>query len=194
MALSEADVAAYWNANAAAWADHTRRGFDIHRLEVNNPAFFDLIGDISGLRVLDAGCGDGYHTRMLARMGARVTGVDISEAMLATARKEEGLEALGIRYEILSFTKLDPFGDASFDAVVSMMALMDCPDLEGSLTEFARVLRPNGMLAFSILHPCFMTRGFEWICDANQRRVALKVADYFDTSSEWVDRWHFATA
>ena len=131
---------------------------------------------------------------MLARIGARVTGVDISDAMLATARKEESLEPLGIRFENLSFTKLDPFGDASFDAVVSMMALMDCPDLEGSLTEFARVLRPGGMLAFSILHPCFMTRSFEWICDADQRRVALKVGDYFDTSSEWIDRWHFASA
>jgi len=179
MPLSEADGAAYWNANTAAWADHTRRGIDIHRLEVNNPAFFDLIGAISGLRVLDAGCGDGYHTRMLARMGARVTGVDISDAMLATGRKEEGLEPLGIRYENLSFTKLDPFGDLSFDAVVSMMALMDCPELEGSLTEFAHVLCPDGMLAFSILDPCFITRRLEWICDADQRRIALEVGDYF---------------
>ncbi|MGO9606335.1 MAG: class I SAM-dependent methyltransferase [Candidatus Binataceae bacterium] len=194
MTLSETEVAAYWNANAAAWADQVRRGFDVYREQVNNPTFFALIGNISDLRVPDAGCGDGFHTRTLARMGARVTGVDISEAMLATARKEEGEKPLGIRYEKLSFAKLDGFGDASFDVVVSTMALMDTPDLEGSLTEFARVLRPNGTLAFSILHPCFLTRAFGWILDAEDRRVALKVGDYFDISSDWIDRWHFSAA
>src|SRR5712692_10217541 len=109
MPLSESDVAAYWNANARAWSDHTQRGFDVHRLEVNNPAFFELVGDLSGLRVLDAGCGDGYHTQMLARMGARVTGVDISDAMLATAHEGEKQEPLGIHYELLSFTNLERF-------------------------------------------------------------------------------------
>lgn len=194
MPLSESDVAKYWNTNARAWADHTRRGFDVHRLEVNNPALFALIGDVNGLQVLDAGCGDGYHTRMLAGLGARVTGVDISEAMLAIAREEEHREPLGIRYERLSFAKLERFAEASFDAVVSMMALMDAPDLESSLAEFARVLRPDGMLAFSILHPCFLTRGFEWVREPGGRRTGLKVSDYFDTSSDWVDRWHFSAA
>ncbi|HEY6418931.1 MAG TPA: class I SAM-dependent methyltransferase [Candidatus Binataceae bacterium] len=194
MGLSESDVARYWNANAHAWVDHTRRGFDVHRLEVNNPAFFALIGDLSGRRVLDAGCGDGYHTRMLAHMGARIVGVDISDAMLATAREEENREPLGIRYEELSFAKLEGLADASFDAVVCMMALMDTPDLEGSLAEFARTLRPGGMFAFSILHPCFLTRGYEWVRDAGGRCTGLKNSDYFDMSSDWIDRWHFSAA
>lgn len=194
MTLSESEVAEYWNANAAPWSEHTRRGFDVHRMEVNNPAFFELIGDVNGLRVLDAGCGDGYHTRTLAKMGARMVGVDISDAMLATAREEERRAPLGIRYEQLSFAKLEGFDDASFDAVVSMMALMDAPDLAGSLASFARVLRSGGMFAFSVLHPCFMTRGFEWTRDADGRRTKLAVSNYFDTSSDWIDRWHFSTA
>jgi SAM-dependent methyltransferase len=194
MVLSESDVAKYWDANAGAWGDHTRRGFDVHRLEVNNPAFFALIGDLKDLQVLDAGCGDGYHTRTLARMGAHIVGVDISEAMLATALAEEHREPIGIRYQQLSFAKLDGFANASFDAVVSMMSMMDAPDLEGSLAEFARVLRPGGMFAFSVLHPCFLTRGYEWTRDAGGRRVKLAVSNYFDTSSDWIDRWHFSTA
>jgi SAM-dependent methyltransferase len=194
MPMSEADVAKYWNSNAATWNDHVRRGFDVYRLEMNNPSFFELIGDVSGRNVLDAGCGDGYNTRLLARRGATLTGVDIAEAMISFARDEERREPLGIRYEQLSFVKLDGLADGSFDFVVSTMALMDAPNLLDSLAEFARVLRPGGRLAFSILHPCFMTRAFEWIRDVEGNRTRLKVGEYFDIASDWVDRWHFSAA
>jgi SAM-dependent methyltransferase len=194
MPLSEWEVAEYWNNNAAAWTDHVRRGFDVFRLELNNPSFFELIGDIAGLDVLDAGCGDGYNTRLFARRGARLTGVDIADAMLAYARDEERREQLGIRYENRSFTNLEGIADKSFDMVLSTMALMDAPKLGDALAEFARVLRPGGRLAFSVLHPCFMTRGFEWIRDAQGNRTRLKVGEYFDVASEWVDHWRFPAA
>jgi 2-polyprenyl-3-methyl-5-hydroxy-6-metoxy-1,4-benzoquinol methylase len=194
MVLSEAEVAAYWNANAANWADHGRRGFDVYRREVNNPSFFALIGDLKGRTVLDAGCGDGSNSRLLAGQGLRVTGIDIAEAMLAVAREEESREPLGIRYENLSFSKLDGVADRSFDVVVSTMALMDAPNLKDSFAEFARVLPPGGMFAFSILHPCFQTRGYRWIRDDDGRRIGLQIGQYFDTSTDWFDRWHFAAA
>ncbi len=89
------------------------------------PSFFEFMGDLSGKTVLDAGCGEGHNTRLLARSGARMTGVDISERMIELARREEQSEALGIRYEVASFSDLSLFDDAAFDVVVSSMALMD---------------------------------------------------------------------
>src|ERR1700704_1470292 len=87
-------VARYWDDNAAAWAREVRQGHDVAREFMNNPAFLALIGDLHGRKVLDAGCGDGYNTRMLARM----TGVDLSARMIELAQDEERRAPLGIRY------------------------------------------------------------------------------------------------
>ena len=125
--LSEEDVARHWDANADLWADEVRRGRDIAREGFNNPAFLGFIGDLRGKRVLDAGCGEGYNSRILARQGARVSGIDLSERMIALAAAEEGREPLGIRYARASYADLGLFADATFDAVVSFMALMDGP-------------------------------------------------------------------
>ena len=56
---------------------------------LNNPAFLTLIGDLRGRQVLDAGCGDGYNTRILARAGAHMTGVDLSARMIGLAQEAE---------------------------------------------------------------------------------------------------------
>jgi SAM-dependent methyltransferase len=125
--FSVEDVARYWDGNAAAWAEQVRRGADVAREWLNNPAFLAFIGDLHGRRVLDAGCGEGYNTRILARRGARMTGVDLSERMIALAQEEERRAPLGIEYARTSYTDLASFADRSFDAVVSFMALMDGP-------------------------------------------------------------------
>lgn len=89
---SEEETARYWDDNAVAWAAEVRQGRDLAREFLNNPAFLAFIGDLHGKDVLDAGCGEGYNTRILARRGARMTGVDLSERMIALAREEERRE------------------------------------------------------------------------------------------------------
>ena len=191
--LSEDEVASYWDANADRWADHVRRGWDVFRDHLNNPAFFEMVGDLRGKAVLDAGCGEGYNTRLLAKRGAKVTGVDISPRMIDLARREEEREPLGIRYELGSLSDLSFLESEAIDAVVSTMALMDSPDIEDALREFHRVLRPAGDLFFSITHPCFMTKGFEWLPDDAGVESRLLVSGYFDREP-WVERWRFQSA
>lgn len=191
--ISADEVAHHWDRNAPVWADQVRRGYDIYRDFWNNPAFSELTGDLSGRDVLDAGCGEGYNTRIFARHGARMTGVDLSDGMLELARAEERRDPLGIRYERASFSDMPVFSDGAFDAVVSTMALMDGPDFPGAMREIARVVRPGGMVAYSILHPCFATRGMDWVRDEQGRAVKFMVADYFDDSS-FVDHWKFSRA
>jgi predicted methyltransferase len=67
--FSDDDVARYWNDNAVRWAEQVRDRRDIAREYHNNPAFLAFLGDMSGRDVLDAGCGEGYNTRILARRG-----------------------------------------------------------------------------------------------------------------------------
>ena len=190
--IRESEVAAQWDRNADVWTDQVRNRWDIFREHWNNPAFLEFAGDLSGKSVLDAGCGEGHNTRMFAQRGARMTGVDLSAKMIEFARAEELREPLGIRYERASFTDLANFSEDSFDAVISTMALMDGPDFPGAMREIARVLRPGGTLAYSILHPCFATKGFGWIRDDSGRAIKFTVADYFNDEA-WIERWKFGS-
>jgi SAM-dependent methyltransferase len=159
---------------------------------LNNPALLALIGDLRGRQVLDAGCGDGYNTRILARAGAHMIGVDLSARMIGLAEDEERRAPLGIRYARASYTDA-PFAGASFDAVVSFMALMDGPRFDLAMAECFRVLRPGGRLAFTIMHPCFLTRGSRWIRDEQGLKVSWVVGHYFDPMC-WVERFRFTDA
>src|SRR6266404_5187868 len=187
------DVARHWDDNAAAWAREVRQGHDVAREFLNNPAFLALIGDLRGRQVLDAGCGDGYNTRILARTGAHMTGVDLSTRMIGLAQDEERRAPLGIRYARTSYTDLTLFGGATFDAVVSFMALMDGPGFDLAMAACFRVLRPGGRLAFSITHPCFITRGSRWIRDEQGVQVSRMVGHYFDPV-RWLERFRFTDA
>jgi SAM-dependent methyltransferase len=190
---SDADVARCWDANAPVWARHVRAGYDVHRRLYHGPAFLECVGNLAGLEVLDAGCGEGVNARELARRGARVTGVDVSPKMVELARDEEARAPLGIRYELASMSDLQPFGEAAFDAVVSFMALHDCADYEGAVREFCRVLRPGGLLAYVICHPCF-TYGFPvWDRNARGEVIGVRLGDYFEEGS-CVERWRFHAA
>jgi len=191
--IRESDVAAQWDRNADVWADQLRNRWDIFREHWNNPAFLEFAGDLSAKNVLDAGCGEGHNTRIFARRGARMTGVDLSAKMIEFAREEELREPLGIRYECASFSNLATLRAESFDAVVSTMALMDGPDFPGAMREIARVLRPGGSLAYSILHPCFATKGMGWVRDDSGRAIKFTVADYFNDEA-WIERWKFGHA
>jgi ubiquinone/menaquinone biosynthesis C-methylase UbiE len=189
--ISEKQVAEYWNANAPVWIDQVGKGFDVYREELNNPAIFELLGDVRGQWILDAGCGEGRNTRLLAKRGANVCGVDLSEAMIGRAREEEVQTNLGIKYLTGSYCQMPFFQDSQFDQVVSFMSLMDGPDYKRAVCEIRRVLKPGGELVFSISHPCFMTNGYGWVVDQEGNKTKLTVAGYFD-KAPYIDRWKFS--
>lgn len=71
-----------WNSAAEAWLDFVRKDKDYTRYGLNNPATFNLIGDVKGSIVLDLACGEGCNPRIPARKGAKVTGIDFSKKMI----------------------------------------------------------------------------------------------------------------
>jgi ubiquinone/menaquinone biosynthesis C-methylase UbiE len=144
-----------WDAAAEGWVDFVRTGKDYWRDGVNNPASFRLIGSVKGKTVLDLACGEGYNTRILARKGAKATGIDNSEKLIGLARIEERREPLGIRYYRMDASRLYNISDGSFDLVTCFMALHDIEDYEGAVAEVERVLKHDGRFIFSIMHPCF---------------------------------------
>ena len=144
-----------WDDAAESWLDFVRRGNDYYRDELNNPATFQLIGDVRGRRVLDLACGEEYNTRILTRKGAKVIGVDFSEKMIKLAKQEEVKEKLAIDYQVVDATDLKKFLSSYFDLVTCFMSLQDITDYKRAISEVARVLRDRGRFVFSIPHPCF---------------------------------------
>jgi 2-polyprenyl-3-methyl-5-hydroxy-6-metoxy-1,4-benzoquinol methylase len=109
-----------------------------------------LLGDVVGLRVLDAGCGDGVLSLTLAERGGQVTGVDADPEMLAAARARiagAGMDVAFIQGELGGL----PFADDAFDVVVAVTVLCFVPDAEVALAELARVVRPGGRLVIAEL-------------------------------------------
>lgn len=122
-----------------------------HNAFYERPATVSLLPDVAGMRVLDAGCGPGVYSELLASRGARVTAVDVSPAMVEQARRR-----LGRNVEVLEANLEEPLTFAeseSFDLIVSPLMLDYVADLGQVFGEFHRILRAGRCLVFSIGHP-----------------------------------------
>jgi SAM-dependent methyltransferase len=118
------------------------------------PAMGVLMDGLRGGRALDAACGTGRLTRMLADHGHDVTGVDSSEAMLERARAKVP-EATVHAGSLLHL----PFADATFDVVCCGLALTHVGPLHPAISELSRVLRDRGRLLLSDMHPFAVATG-----------------------------------
>lgn len=183
----------YWNQSAESWTKLARAGYDLYRDQLNTPAFFAMLPDVSGQSGLDIGCGEGHNTRLLAQRGARMSAIDISEVFVAHAKDSERANPLGIDYRVASAVEL-PFADHSFDFATAFMSLMDVPETVRVLSEAYRVLKPGGFLQFSIAHPCFDTPHRRNLRDENRRTYAIEVGKYFQGSAGEIEEWLFKAA
>lgn len=101
-------------------------------------------------RVLDVGCANAIHLRLVAPLCATAVGIDINERMLELARTKLNSDGItNARLERQSAMKLR-FEDGAFDVVYSFSTLLLVPDIERALSEMGRVLRPGGLLVVDI--------------------------------------------
>jgi SAM-dependent methyltransferase len=114
-----------------------------------------------GERILDLSTGTGWTSRVAARRGATVVGVDIAGDLLSAARDQARAEGLAIDYRLGDAEAL-PFADGEFDAVVSTFGIMFASRPESAAAELARVCRPGGRIALTTWsHDSTVARMFE---------------------------------
>lgn len=106
----------------------------------------------SGSRVLDVGCGTGVVAITAAKAGAQVTALDLTPELLDVARENARIADVEIDWHEGDIEKL-PFGDATFDVVVSQFGHMFAPRPDVAVAEMLRVLKPGGTIAFSTWPP-----------------------------------------
>lgn len=145
-----------WGTNAPFWDERMGEGNDFQRLLLN-PAVEQLLQPRPRQRILEIACGNGQLARRLADLGAEVVATDFAPRMLEIARGRSSGYEQRISYQLVDATdeaELMALG-GPFDAAVCNMALMDMATIEPLARACANLLKPNGPLVFSVLHPCF---------------------------------------
>ncbi|CAM7689192.1 SAM-dependent methyltransferase [Lelliottia nimipressuralis] len=133
------------------------------------PTLKSMLPDLAGKTVIDLGCGYGWFCRSARELGAaQVTGVDISEKMLARAAELTADPAITYQRRDLEDVKLE---DNSLDLVYSSLALHYLPELDTLFRHVQRALKPGGSLVFSMEHPIYTCASRQgWLKDDNGQR------------------------
>jgi malonyl-CoA O-methyltransferase len=137
-------------------------------MEAEERAMRELLPDVKGKVALDAGCGTGRYLRLCAERGARrAIGVDRSQAMLQRAQPRPYPVILADIREL-------PMASRSIDVVIGGLVFMDVPELAPAIREVARVLKPGGVLVYSVLHPAGSARGWTRTCETARGPMVVR--------------------
>ena len=109
----------------------------------------DALGNVGGKSAIDIGCGEGRFSRLLSKLGASVTGVDLTEALIARARAM----STGETYMLGDAENLNDVESESFDIAASYIVLVDLLDYRSAIEAAYRVLRPGGRFVVCNIHP-----------------------------------------
>jgi 2-polyprenyl-6-hydroxyphenyl methylase/3-demethylubiquinone-9 3-methyltransferase len=160
--IDEAEIARF-SAMADSWWDPKGKFRPLHKLNPARLGYFKAemcrhfsrdskaTDALTGLDLLDIGCGGGLVAEPMARMGARVTGVDASATNIEVARLHARREGLEIAYQAGTAEELAAKG-ASFDVVLALEIVEHVADIDLFVSECARMVRPGGILIMSTLN------------------------------------------
>jgi 2-polyprenyl-6-hydroxyphenyl methylase/3-demethylubiquinone-9 3-methyltransferase len=133
---------------ASRWWDPQGEFRPLHEINPLRLGWIEGHARLDGKDVLDVGCGGGILTEAMARRGARVTGIDLSEKALSVAQLHLHESKLDIRYEKIAIE--DCGGE--FDVVTCMELLEHVPDPASMVASCARLVRPGGHVFFSTIN------------------------------------------
>lgn len=168
--MASDDLWSVYDSMARAFEAHAADG--AYNAHYDRPAVLDLVGDVRGLRVLDAACGPGFYIEELLQRGAVVTAFDASEEMVALVRRRVPDQTTRILRAVLGESL--PFDDGEFDLVVCALAIHYARDRTKAFGELFRLLMPGGAAVVSTQHPTT-----DWL---------RKGGSYFDVRQE-EDQW-----
>ena len=176
-----------WDANAEHW--DTRMGDEGNDFfnVLCWPVLVSFLEVQPGQHILDIACGNGLTSRKLAQLNAKVTAFDFSTELIKLAEARPNPDSR-ITYHNIDATDesvLLAFGEGSFDSALCNMALFDMADIEPLFRTLPRLLKPNGIFVFSLMHPAFNNPSGtllaeEWDDGQIRTRYAVKVPRYIN--------------
>ena len=141
-------------------------------------AFQKILPNFEGKKVLDLGCGYGWHCKYAVEQGAdHVLGIDLSHKMLETAKQKNS--ASNITYRCAAIEDLN-FSPETFDIILSSLAFHYIKDFETIIQNISNWLKQGGEFVFSVEHPVFTAYGTQdWYYDNNGNILHFPVDNYY---------------
>jgi 2-polyprenyl-6-hydroxyphenyl methylase/3-demethylubiquinone-9 3-methyltransferase len=134
------------------WWDTTSEFRPLHEINPLRLEWINARAPLMGRRVLDVGCGGGILTESMARKGADVTGIDLSDKALKVADLHSLESGIQVRYEKIAVEELAAREPGSYDVITCMEMLEHVPDPGSIVRACAALAKPGGQLFFSTLN------------------------------------------
>ena len=143
---------AKFSALAHRWWDPNSEFRPLHEINPLRLDWIDSIARLAGRTVLDVGCGGGILAEAMAKRGARVKGIDLSEKALKVAELHAMESGAGVEYERVAIEALAAREPARYDAVTCMELLEHVPEPASTVQACAGALKPGGLAFFSTIN------------------------------------------
>jgi SAM-dependent methyltransferase/ADP-ribose pyrophosphatase YjhB (NUDIX family) len=196
------DNRAAWNTIARAYQERYKLPTDrlVYAPRCAGEDELQLIGDVSGLRVIVLGCGGGQDCIVLAKQGAQVVGIDLSDKQIEYGRRLAEREGVLVTLLQGSVEELKDIGDESQDLALSLHALNYVERVDRAFAEAYRVLRPGAPFVFSVHHPfdaCladeppygvakgYWQRELDWQWEFPEASASARLRSWYRPVSEW---------
>jgi ubiquinone/menaquinone biosynthesis C-methylase UbiE len=150
---------------------------DIAHELIYDPQINQLVGDASGKRVLDAGCGNGCWSRRLAKQAKSVIGIDYSTELIKIAQTKQNPD--NVSYQVQDLTGELDFGRGSFDLILSSMVLHYIPSIELTVSQFSKLLADSGEAVICVQHPMYQYHYRAQALAGKQSAVFPRTVSYF---------------
>jgi 2-polyprenyl-6-hydroxyphenyl methylase/3-demethylubiquinone-9 3-methyltransferase len=137
---------------AHRWWDPQSEFRPLHQINPLRLDWIDRLAPLAGKSALDIGCGGGILAEAMARRGARVKGVDLSDKALKVAQLHSLESRVAVDYEAISAEDLAARSPAAYDVVTCMELLEHVPDPGSTVRACARLVRPGGHVFFSTIN------------------------------------------
>ena len=161
----------------ADWYDEVVLDKDSYQKKVILPNILRLVAPKKGLRVLDLACGQGFFSHEVAKLGADIVGVDISNELIAKAKKGPGT------FFVSPATNLSVLGEKKFDVAFSVLAVQNIEDISKTFKEISRLLEPKGKFIIVLNHPAFrVPKESSWGFDESSKIQYRRIDEYLSES------------
>lgn len=160
-----------WTESAQDWIDADQAV----RTGMLDRWMLDSLGDVGGKSAIDIGCGEGRFSRLLSKLGATVTGVDLTEPLIEKARSTSSHET----YLIGNAETLQGIESNTYDIAVSYIVLVDLLDFRSAINAAYRILRPGGRFVICNIHPMRSSVSGGWIRQGD-KKLFYPVDNYTD--------------
>jgi len=172
-----------WNSSVSWYDQNMGENGDTLNKEIIFPALLEMIGNVTGKKILDSGCGSGYVSAYIAEKAQSVMGTDFANGFVELCKKKYEAKS-NLSFQQQDITKPMSFDDASFDVVISKMVLQYVPTISTFTKESFRILKKDGKLIVIVDHP-FNTQFYyaqQIVGKPNQKYTELK--DYFNKNEQ----------